>query len=148
MKRVGQILVFVLGAFSLTTASAQVINVPSKAEKHFNEKYSEAKNVDWSNNVTYYTVKFTINDEKYRARYHINGNWDFTEKESELTKFPAEVQNSFSKSRFADWKVNGAAMVENKEKQHLYRIGIEKGIEKKYIFFDEKGKEVKSTMTI
>jgi hypothetical protein len=148
MKKMIPFILFIFVLFFAQSVSAQVINVPSKSQKHFGEKYPDAKNVEWSNNVAYYIAKFTVNDEKYRARYHINGNWDFTEKESELTKFPADVQSSLTKSRFSDWKVESAATVENKKKEHLYRIEVSKGIEKKYIFFDEHGKEIKSNMTI
>jgi hypothetical protein len=148
MKRViifAAIFAFVLSSQCLL---AQVVNVPNKSEKLLAEKYPEAKNVNWSNNVKNYTAKFTINDEKYKAYYNIDGSWDFTEMEMDYSKFPEEVVTSFKNSRFSDWKMLSTAYVENNKDEKMYRVEIKKGLEKKYIFFDSNGKEMKTNATL
>ena len=148
MKKILSIF-FVLALWGASgNLNAQVINVPNKSEKHFAAKYPEAKNVDWTNSVTSYSARFTLNDEKYRANYHIDGTWDFTEKELDYGKLPAEVQDSFKKSRMSDWKVLGAALVDNSKNEKLYRVEVEKGVSKKYVFYDGTGKEVRTTLTL
>jgi hypothetical protein len=52
-----------------------------------------------------------------------------------------------SKSRFSDWEKESVAYIVNSKKQNLYRIELKKGIEKKFVFFDKKGKEIKTSVT-
>jgi hypothetical protein len=129
----------------LTSAEAQVVDVPGNAKDHFFKKYPDAKNADWNNNVVSYSVKFELNKETCRAYYHMDGNWDYTEKYMVQSQLPATVKDSFSKSRYADWKVKSCSGIENNKGKQSYRVEVEKGIERKAIFFDKNGKEVKSS---
>jgi len=129
----------------IKSTQAQVINVPKKSKNHFFKKYPDAKNADWNNNVANYAVKFLLSDTTSRAYYKLNGNWNFTESYLEENKIPTAVKESFSKSRFVDWKTESFAWVENKKGKTAYRIEIRKGVEKRTIFFDKDGKEVKSS---
>ena len=148
MKRVLLLTALFILYCSSDSLFAQVVNVPNKSEKHLTEKYPEAKNVNWSNNVKNYTAKFIVNDEKYKAYYNIDGSWDFTEVEMDYSKFPAPVATSFKNSRFADWKMESSAFVENNKDEKLYRVEVKKGLEKKYVFFDKDGKEIKTNATL
>lgn len=127
---------------------AQVVNVPGKAKEHFLKTYKDAKNETWSNNVTNYTVKFDNGTEVCRAHYDVDGTWSYTETLMALSQMPKAVQESLSKSRFADWKTIGITAVDNSKKQHLYRVEVSKGIQKQFVFYDESGKEVKSNIKI
>lgn len=148
MKKIFSALVVFLSFFFFTTADAQVVDVPKKAKDHFFKKYPDAKNADWNNNVVSYAVKFQHNNQTSRAYYHMDGNWDYTETYLEESQLPAAVKESLSKSRVADWKKESFAIVENNKGKKTYRIEVQKGIEKKSIFFNSKGKEVKSNSSI
>jgi hypothetical protein len=129
-------------------AFSQVVNIPDKSKEHFAKKYPKVKNPNWDNSITYYMASFTMKKESYRAVYHMDGTWDFTEKKIDKSKLPNAVSASFEKSRFAGWETRSFAFVENNEGQKLYRIEVKKGIEKKYVFYDKDGKEIKTTASI
>jgi hypothetical protein len=133
---------------SISTIQAQVINVPEKSKDHFFKKYPDAKNADWNNNVASYAVKFQLNNETCRAYYHMDGTWDYTEKYLEESQLPSVVKESFSKSRYADWKKHAFSWIEKNSGVKTYRIEVEKGIEKNSIYFDKNGKEVKASKAI
>lgn len=126
--------------------SAQVVNIPDKAKEDFSKKHANAKDVDWENRVTYYLVHFTEEGIAATSHYRLDGTWDFTEKK--MSVFPAEVMESFSKSKYRDWKINEKAFVENDNSEKLYRYEVTKGVEKKYVFFDKAGKLVKENPTV
>ncbi len=128
--------------------SAQVINVPEKSQKDFATRYPEAKSIVWKNNVSSYAAKFQQGDHSFSARYNIDGTWDYTEKAIDSTEFPEAVKTSIKNSRYSDWKHLSSAYVENKNEEKLYRIELKKGISRKYVFYDESGKEVKSSTTL
>jgi hypothetical protein len=130
------------------SVNAQVIDVPKKAKEHFFKKYPDAKNADWNNNVVNYTVKFLQGESTFRAYYYINGNWHYTEKYLIENQLPPAVAESFAKSRYAEWTKDSFAWIENNKNISSWRIEVKKGIEKKSIFFDKNGKELKSSPTL
>ncbi len=133
--------------FLTISLEAQVVNIPQKSKDHFAKKYPDAKEVDWHNNLADYQVKFRNKNGVQRAYYHMDGHWDFTELYIDKTKIPAAVNSSLTKSRFAEWSLESSALVENNKGQKLYRLEMKKGIEKKYVFYDKSGKEVKTAVT-
>ncbi len=148
MKKILVIFSLLICFTGYMSADAQVINVPKKAKEHFFKKYPDAKNADWNNNVANYVVKFQLDGATSRAYYYLDGNWDYTETYLEESQVPEPVKDSFSKSRYAEWNKENFASVENNKGKTSYRIVIKKGIEKKTIFFDKNGKEVKSSRTL
>jgi uncharacterized lipoprotein NlpE involved in copper resistance len=143
MKKILTLLTIIFTLFWLMPADAQVVDVPNKAKEHFFKKYPDAKNADWNNNVVSYAAKFNMGSNTYRAYYHMDGTWDYTEVYLEVSQVPAAVKESFSKSRYADWKVNSYNAIESNKGKNSYQIQVEKGIEKTAIYFDKNGKEVK-----
>jgi len=148
MKALSLIILFFAAFFWSSAIQAQVVEVPNRAKDHFFKKYPDAKNADWNNNVVSYAVKFQHNNHTYLAYYHIDGRWYYTDTYIEESELPAAVKESFSKSRFSDWKKEAFALVENNKGKKKYRIEIEKGIEKKSVFYNSKGKEVKSSISL
>ena len=144
MKKILVILSLFFYLFGIPGLEAQVIDVPKKSKDHFFKKYPNAKDADWNNNVANYAVKFKLDNSTYRAYYHMDGTWDYTEKYIEESQLPAAVRESFSKSRYADWKVKSYNWIESNNGKKSYQIEVEKGIEKKSIYFDVNGKEVKA----
>jgi hypothetical protein len=145
MKKILVMFSLFIYLFGVTSAEAQVVDIPNKSKEHFFKKYPDAKNADWNNNAVSYAVKFNMGSDTYRAYYHMDGTWDYTEKYMELANLPQSVKDSYAKSRIADWKFESAAWVENNKGKKRYRIEASKGIEKKTIYYDKNGKEVKSS---
>jgi len=143
MKKIVVLLSLFIYLFGISSADAQVVDVPNKAKEHFFKKYPDAKNADWNNNVVSYAAKFKKGSNTYRAYYHMDGTWDYTEEYLDVSQLPAAVKESFSKSRYADWKVNSYNAIESNKGKNSYQIQVEKGIEKTAIYFDKNGKEVK-----
>jgi Putative beta-lactamase-inhibitor-like, PepSY-like len=141
------VITLVLSILITVFAEAQVINIPKATKEHFAKKYPDAKEVDWHNNVANYEVKFRNSKGVHRAYYHMDGTWDFTETYIEASQVPAAVNASLAKSRFSDWKLGSTSLVENNKGQKLYRLEVKKGIEKKFVFYDKNGKEIKTAAT-
>ncbi len=132
----------------LNPVQAQVVNIPNKSEKHFANKYPGANDANWTNNVVNYTCKFKWQGNEYKAYYHMDGTWDFTMMYMTEAGLPEAVKTSVKNSRISDWKPKSCAWIENRKGKKMYRVEREKGVEEMYIFFDKKGKEVKSTLKI
>lgn len=141
------LITIILGMFLITSLEAQVINVPKKSQDHFGKKYPSAKEVTWVNNVTDYQVKFKDDKGTQRAYYHMDGTWNFTELYIDNSSVPAAVKSSLSKSRFSDWTIESSAFVETRKGKKMYRLEMKKGIEKKFVFYDKNGKELKTAVT-
>jgi hypothetical protein len=139
---------FLLFTLLLGTLSAQVINVPGKAQTHFQEKYPGASKVKWTNNVANYQAKYTFNGHSCKAHYSIDGDWDFTETSIKKEEASIEANDSFGKSKYRDWKLKSVALVENKQAEKLYRYEVKKGVEKNYVFFDSGGKLIKVNQSL
>jgi N-acetylmuramoyl-L-alanine amidase CwlA len=92
----------ILSSVFFIGVSAQVINVPDKAQKHLQEKYPGATNVKWSNNVANYDANFKMEGVACKAHYNVDGTWDFTEKFIKKEDAPQAVKDSYSKSTYRD----------------------------------------------
>jgi hypothetical protein len=122
---------------------AQVVVIPDKAKKSFSEKYPAATGIDWTNNVSNYTAKFKEHGKSYEAHFNVDGIWNNTETQVTNAEIPGEVKESFNKSRFKDWEITATDYVVDSKNNHYYRYNLKKGIEKKFLYFDKNGKEVK-----
>jgi len=147
-KLIVKSLLIALVFFTSYSITAQVVVVPEKTKEHFAKKYPKAEGLHWSNNVVYYIGKFTQAGKAYEAHYNMDGTYNFTSQYVDLAKIPKEAKESYSKSRFAEWKVLTVAIIYHGEDENLYRIEVKKGIEKKYVYFNAEGKEVKTSITL
>ena len=148
MKKLLTSLAVAASLFFTVSLNAQVVNIPGKSKEHLTKKYPGATNADWQNNVANYTCRFQWNGGEYRSYYNMDGTWNYTEQYLNESDLPKAVQDAVAKSRIASWEPKSAAFVENSKGLKTYRVERKKGIEKKYIFFDASGKEVKSTVKI
>jgi hypothetical protein len=145
MKR---LILFSLISFCIATATAQVINVPDKAQKQLQEKYAAATDVKWTNSVVNYFAAFKMDGVPCKAHYSISGEWDYTEWFIKKSEIPEPAKDSFSKSKYRDWKLKAVAMVEYPKDPTLYRYEVKKGITTNYVFFDADGNLVKTNTTL
>lgn len=140
--------ILVLGLFIVNSLSAQVINVPDKAQKHFQEKYPGATGIKWINNVANYDAKFKLVGVSCKSHYNIDGTWDFTEKFLKKEDAPEKVKESFSKSTYRSNTVKSFTSVENNKGENLFRYEVKSGVTRTYVFFDAEGVLIKTNAVL
>lgn len=141
-------LLLLVTIFSVSALSAQVINVPDKAQKQFQEKYAGATSIKWTNNVANYEASFKMDSASWKAHYNIDGTWDYTEKFLKPGDAPAKVKESLSKGQYRKNKVKSFAYVENNKGEKLYRYEVKSGVTRTYVFYDQEGTQIKSNTVL
>lgn len=141
-------ILLLLTFFSVYTVTAQVINVPDKAQKQFQENYAGATNIKWQNNVANYEAGFKMDGVSCRAHYNIDGTWDYTEKFLKKEDAPEKVKDSFSKSTYRKNTVKSFGYVENSKGEKLYRYEVKTGVTRTYVFFDAEGTLIKTNAVL
>lgn len=130
-------------------AHAQVRKIPAAVTNAFSEKYSEAKNVEWRDRLSFFSVAFEMDDEQYEARFNKKGEWLSTEREMEANDLPDVVNDGFEKSKYADWEQRGVYRIELPGDKLQYRIRVAKSdIQQKNLLFSEKGKLLKDNLAL
>jgi len=87
-------------------AHAQFRSLPAAVTDAFKVKYPSAQQVSWSDKLSSWQVSFKLDTSNCTARFDNSGQWQWSTKKMSLTSMPAEVQDGYSKSKFAgDWKV-------------------------------------------
>jgi uncharacterized protein (DUF952 family) len=83
------------------------------------------------------------------AKYNNKGEWKETEKEWSFEKLQPEVQDGFQKSKYSDeWQVKETAVILLPNNAQHYRIKVEKNdLQKKYLFFSDKGKLIRDSIS-
>lgn len=136
-------------AFITFSASAQLRKVPAEVTAAFESKYPEAKKVSWKDNITNFEARFILSDVETSAKFNKKGEWLVTEKTVEYIGLPEAVQDGFKKSKYADWEVKKVAMVDESDRELVYRILVKKNdVQKRYLFFNKDGKLTKDPITI
>ncbi|MBC7933971.1 MAG: PepSY-like domain-containing protein [Rhizobacter sp.] len=139
----------VLLAFLFQFSYSQVTGVPQSAKDNFAKQYPAAQDVDWDNDVVNVNVRFTLNSEKMNAEYSNKGTWKNTYQNTSFEKLPAEVQDGFKKSKYADREITDTKIIYLPADVTQYRIRAEKNdVEKKYLYFDTTGKLLRDAITL
>ena len=139
----------ILLAFIVQSGFSQVTSVPQTAKDNFAKQYPAAENVNWDNDIVNVNVRFTLNGEQMNAEYSNKGTWKNTFQHSSLEKLPAEVQDGFNKSKYADREVTDVKILYLPADVIQYRIRVEKNdLQKKYLYFDTNGKLVRDANTL
>lgn len=132
-----------------SSAFAQVRKIPSEVTNAFAEKFKGATDVEWKDNVTNFEAEFKLDSYEMSAYYNGKGEWQETDTKMPFADLPAAVKDGFGKSKYTDWKKGEHGYKIEKAKEGvLYRIYVNKGINKKYLYFDETGKLEKEALTI
>ncbi len=145
---------FLLAALLVSTsflfsAHAQIRKVPAEVTNAFSEKYGDAKNVEWSDNLSTFTASFDMDGHKYKAQYNKKGEWKGAEKELTIEDLSSTVKDGFNKSKYADWKVKSVTQIESPGDKIQYRVHVIKSdLKQKNLTFNEKGKLVKDSSTL
>ncbi|MFL5773873.1 MAG: PepSY-like domain-containing protein [Flavisolibacter sp.] len=135
--------------FSLC-AGAQVREIPEAVKDAFNNQYPDADSVKFEDNLVNVHVSFLEDGERFYATYTNKGEWKQTEKGWDFSKLDSEVQDGFSKSKYAnEWKVKETSVIYLPDGSERYRVKVAKNdVQKKYLFFDKSGRLIRDSLTI
>lgn len=129
---------------------AQVRKIPSSVTGAFAKQYPNASRVEYEDNLLNVQVHFMLDSVKWIAKYDNEGQWKETEKQFSYGQLPAEVKDGFEKSKYSrGWKIKETSVIYLPKDEIHYRIKVEKSdVQKKYLFFDEKGTLIRDALTI
>jgi hypothetical protein len=149
MKPIRLSILFFLFSVSAVKSFSQVTSIPGQAKENFFRQYPDAKNVKWENDVVNVNVRFEQDSNKMNAEYNNKGIWKSTLKEWTYDKLPADVQEGFQKSKYADREVTDVKVLYLPGYVIQYRLKAEKNdVEKKYLFFNTQGRLLRSAVTL
>ena len=139
-----------LSAVSFTQiVNAQIRKIPAEVTNAFSEKYDNAKNVEWKDNLTAFVASFERKGDKYEAKFNKKGEWQSTEKELEISDLPRKVNDGFEKSKYSEWEVKSVYEIELPDDVMQYQVHVAKSdIQQKNLLFNDKGKLLKDNLTL
>lgn len=141
-------LIFIVSCW-MNTTSAQVTKVPPTAKENFIRQYPAATDAVWYNDIVEVNVRFELDGKKMSALYSNKGIWKNTLQDATYEQLPAAIIDGFNKSKYVERSVTETKIAFYPGNVTLYRIKAEKNdIEKKYLFFNEKGRLVRDALTL
>ena len=143
------LLMFVFAAIFSNISYSQIREIPKEVREAFANKYPNAEDVDFKDQLVVVYVHFTKDSIKYIATYNNKGYWKETEEAWEYEKLPEPVKDGFQKSKYADWKVEDAAIIFQPGGDEQYRVKVGKNdLQKKYLFFNSSGRLMRDSITL
>jgi hypothetical protein len=142
-----------IGGFVMltVTARAQFRSIPSVVTDSFKIQYPKATSVSWSDKVSAFQATFTLDNEKYVARYGSKGEWQNSVKKITKDALPGEVKDGFSKSKYAgsDWEVRSVTVRYLPGNIIQYIVLVYKSsVQKKNLLFSSTGQLLKDDSTL
>jgi hypothetical protein len=148
MARKRMLTAFVLMLF-FTTTKAQLREVPDEVEQSFTTQYAGAEDIEYKDHLLQVRVHFKQKGDKLMATYTNKGLWKETEKDWTFDQLSDTVKDGFEKSKYADWKVLETKVLYRPNNVELYRVKVEKNeVQKKYLFFNPKGRLLEESITL
>ena len=130
-------------------AFTQIREIPKAVEETFSNQYKGATNIDYKDQLVRVDVHFDLEGEKMIASYTNKGLWKETQKEWSFDKLPQEVKDGFEKSKYADRDVDDVIVLYLPGGSEQYRLKAKKnGVEKKYVYFNPKGRLLREAVTL
>jgi len=128
---------------------SQIREIPKVVEETFANQYQGASNIDFKDQLVRVDVYFELEGEKMIASYTNKGLWKETLKEWSFDKLPEEVKDGLEKSKFADREIEDVVVLYLPGGTEQYRLKAKKnGVEKKYLFFNPKGRLLRESVTL
>jgi hypothetical protein len=140
---------FIVLALITTNSSAQIRKIPAEVTNAFQEKYPEAKSVEWRDKLSSFTASFQLDSTTYVAQFSNKGEWENTEEAIDDSELPEEVKAGFDKSKYTDWNMSRVTKIELPGDEINYRIEVAKGdIKKRNLYFNSEGRMLKDKLTL
>ena len=132
-----------------TNSFAQIRKIPAEVTNAFQEKYPEAKSVEWRDKLSSFTASFHLDSTTYVAQFSNKGEWENTEEAIDESELPEEVNAGFEKSKYADWNMSRVTKIELPGDEFQYRVEVAKGdIKKRNLYFNSEGRLLKDKLTL
>ena len=131
-----------LGMFCSAMLHAQLRKIPADVTNAFKNKYPDASNVEWKDNLTNFEVTFNLDDAEWSAQFNSKGDWKESTKKMDFDSLPESVKDGFSKSKYSDWTPGSVRIIEQNDKPSVYKIYAEKNsiVQRVFLYFDENGR--------
>ena len=140
---------FIILAFTTTNTFAQIRKIPAEVTNAFQEKYPNAKSVEWRDKLSSFTASFQLDSTTYIAQFSNKGEWENTEEAIDATELPGQVKAGFDKSRYTDWTMGQVTKIELPGDEIQYKIEVAKGdIKKRNLYFNSEGRMLKDKITL
>src|SRR5690349_17316709 len=115
---------FVIIALASTNTFAQIRKIPAEVTNAFQDKYPDAKSVEWRDKLSSFTASFQLDGTDYVAQFTNKGKWENTEQGIDESDLPEEVKTGFDKSRYADWNMGQMTKIELPGDEFRYKIEV------------------------
>ena len=128
---------------------SQVREIPQAVKDAFTHQYADATDVEYRDQLVMVNVDFKLDGENMTATYNNKGVWKGTEKEWSFDKLSDAVKDGFSKSKYADWDQEETTFLYIPGGAEQFRIKVKKNdLQKKYLYFNSKGRLLRESITI
>jgi hypothetical protein len=130
-------------------AFAQIREIPKAVEETFANQYKGASNIEFKDQLTRVDVHFELDGERMIAIYSNKGLWKETQKELSYDSLPVDVRDGLEKSKFADREIEDVVVLYLPGGTEQYRLKARKNdVEKKYLYFNPKGRLLRESLTL
>ena len=145
MKRIGLSIIAVLISASVGLAQDKP---PAEVQKTLKEKFPDAKSVKWEKESDGgWEAEFTMNGNETSVEFDSKGIWKQTETEIEAGALPEAVKDAI-KTKYADYSVEKAEMVETDDGDVVYEVDFKKGKEEMELLFAADGSVIKTMQEV
>jgi hypothetical protein len=150
MKKLVVFFTLFSGALLFSNSSfSQIRKIPSAATESLKEKYPGADKVQWKDQITHYTAKFSLDSKDYEAHFDNDGNWKESLVKIDEAELPSEVKDGIAKSKYSDWNIDKVEKLESANDSVQYRLQVKSGdIKKKILYFNPDGKLASDHITL
>lgn len=107
--------------------------------KAFNNKYPDAKRIEWEKEGNVEKVDFRWDAREHTAYFENSGRWLVTKTDYRYKDLPDAVKRSFEASQYADWRIDETDRIEQDAAATIYKIEVEKSGREDVIFYLENG---------
>lgn len=137
--------------FFTFSATAQLRDLSKEVQETFERQYPMATQVNFKDQLVRVDVQFVLDSNRMVAMYSNKGVWKETNTEWSFEQLPADVKTGFEKSKYSDaeWDVKETIIVTLPGGAEQYRIKVAKNeIQKRYLFFNKKGRLIRDSITL
>ena len=140
MKKIGLSIAAVVLSASVGFAQGKA---PSEVQKTLKEKFPDAKSVKWEKESDGgWEAEFSMNGNETSVEFDSKGIWKQTETEIEASDLPEAIRDAI-KTKYTDYAVEEAEMVETADGEVVYEVDFKKGKEEMEILFAADGSVLK-----
>ena len=126
-------------------ACGQKENVPTKVKSAFEQKFPNAKKVDWDKeNTNEWEVEFKMNNVHYSANFDNDGIWKETEYKIKKSDIPSSVKSTLD-NQFGDYDIEEVEISETSNGK-VYELALEKDENDIEVAIAPNGKVVKKVV--